>query len=132
MNIGISTADLSLPRETAAQCDPTIDSLLVLLRDGKTEDAMAQVGLIDEDIIFTIGRRVCERWVHNVQAAVAVGAIALLGAERTARNILQTHASEKVLLADLELIFMDTYRKRSEKRRAERDGLLPPFIIPTQ
>jgi hypothetical protein len=129
MNIGKSTADLFLPAETAAECDQAINPLIILMREEKVDEAAAQIALIDDDTVHTIGRRVCERWVNNIQSGIAVGALAILASESTGQTIVQNHASERELLAILENMFMADYSRRSLERRA---AYAASAITPTQ
>ncbi len=130
MNTGKSTADLFLPTETAAECDQIINPLVFLMRENKTDEVAAQIALIDNDIVHTIGRRVCERWVNNIQCGVAVGVLAILASESTGQTIVQNHTSERELLAILESMFMAEYDRRSLARRMTQEAELA--ATPTQ
>jgi hypothetical protein len=137
MNPETSSADrvagLYLPAETAADCDRTIDPLLALLREGKEDEARLQIQTIDDDVVHTVGRRTCERWVAYKQTEIGAGMLALAaiayGSPQTSQNIQRNHADEQRLLSRLEGMFMCEYDRRAEERRLQRET---PLAIPIQ
>jgi hypothetical protein len=119
-------AELNLPAETAGDCDRIINPLLILLREGKTDEACGQLQMIDDDIVHTVGRRTCERWVAYEQTRFAVGMLSLAavtyGSLETSENIQRNHTDEKTLLLQLEGMFMREYSRRNEERRRKREA----------